>query len=491
MSVANKLKKAGFWQSITIIIQVVVQFTYIAVMARLLTKGDFGLMALASSFIGFGTIFSEGGMGAALIQRQNISQRHMNAAFQSSMLIGFLLFLVFLASANSLAAFFKEPELGNLIRVAAVNLILSAVGSVSVSLLQKNFKFKLISIVNTIVILISYSLGIIYAYKGFGVWSMIIASLCQTILNAGLMFYFAPVKLSPRIHFKEWKELFSFSSGMILLKMLNYFSGSGLNLVLGKIFSPSMLGVFERANKIKTLPSDYLGKILDTIMFPTMAEIQDEEERLFKTYQFSLGLVNSILMPIAFILVLFSREIVLLMLGKNWEEAIVPLQILFVVLPFASSGRMADSVIRAKGLVYKNVYRKLIYVFVLILSTGFGAYFYGITGAAIGVSFSYLFNYYIMLILVKSIFKKSIAEIFLQPVYSGIVLSATLLIPAIISIFALNSLKDKPLWYLISNLIIIGIFAGLIILKKKSILGVYILEFLKRFKIGKKKKIAN
>ena len=96
MGLVKKLKSAGKWQTLQIVIQVIAQFGYMAIMARLLTKADFGLMALALSFIGFGTIFSEGGMGVSLIQRKNINQKHINAALQSSVLIGVVIFAIFL-----------------------------------------------------------------------------------------------------------------------------------------------------------------------------------------------------------------------------------------------------------------------------------------------------------------------------------------------------------------------------------------------------------
>src|SRR5690606_38368843 len=189
--------------------------------------------------------------------------------------------------------------------------------------------------------------------------------------------------------------------GMILARSLSNFSSNGLNLVLGFIFQPAQLGLFERTNTIKSLPSKYLGNVLDTIMFPAMAEIQDEKERLFKVYQHGLGVVNTILMPISLYLIIFSEEIVLVLLGNQWIDAVIPLQIMFLVLPFSSSVRMADSVIRAKGLIYKNVVRRSIYLVILLATASIGAYFYGIIGAAAAVTFSYLCNYILMLFLVK------------------------------------------------------------------------------------------
>lgn len=457
-------------------------------MARLLTKADFGLMALASSFIGFGIIFSEGGMGTALIQRQNITQKHMNAAFQSAVFIGVILFAVFYISAPIISSYFNQPDLELIIKVSGVNIVLGALSTVSVSLLQKHFKFKSITVAVASITLIAYSVGVYFAYNGWGVWSLIIATITNTVLTAIVMFYLAPIKLRFRLYIKEWKELFSFGSGVIILQIINYFSNSGLILVLGKVFVPASLGVFERTNVIKSLPSSYLGNVLDTIMFPTMAEIQDNEERLFRTYQHSLGLVNSILMPIALFLIFFSKEVVLILLGDQWLEAIVPLQIMFVVLPFSSSGRMADSVVRARGLVYKNVYRKSLFTVVLVSTASFGAYYYGLIGAAIGVSFSYLFNYAIMLILVRNIFKRGIMEIFMRPVMAGLLLSLLLLPIIIVSLFISSYLPYNPILYVFVNTILISIMLGLVVWLKPAVLGKYVQETLTVLIPMKKKK---
>lgn len=487
MDLTQKLKNAGIWQLLRVVVQAVTQFAYIAIMARLLSKEDFGLMALASSFIGIGTVFSEGGMGASLIQHQNITQKHINAAFQSSFLLGCVIFTIFFFSAPFISEYFNQPELELLIKVSGVNIVLSALSSISISLLQKHFRFKIITAVSTIIIIFSYTLGVIFAFNGAGVWSLVIATLTNTVLSAIVMFYLSPVKLKFKFYLKEWKELFSFGSGVMILATINYFSNSGLNLVLGKIFTPAKLGVFERTNQIKTLPGLHLGNILDTIMFPAMAEIQDEEERLFRTYRHSLGLVNSVLMPVALFLIFFSKEVVLILLGNQWLEAIVPLQIMFVVLPFSSSGRMADSVVRAKGLIYKNVYRKGLYTIVLITTVSLGAYFYGLIGAAVGVTFSFLFNYSIMLILVKSIFKKSIKEIFMKPVLSGLIISLILLPIILLSIFITQYITYNPVLYVFVNSTIIGTLISFIALKRPSILGEYIQETI-AILIPKKKK---
>jgi len=475
MSTINKLKKAGFWQTLQTLVSIISQFVYIGIMARLLSKADFGLMAIAGGFIGIGTIFSEGGMSAALIQRKKITQKHMNAALQGGIIFGFLFFILLFFTAKYIAVYFNQPELTLLIKVIGVNIILHSLSGISMGLLQKYFHFNKTAIVTMASSIIGYAVGVMLAFKNFGVWSLVFATLTTSLLNTIGFFYYAPVRFSLKVHLKEWKELFSFGSGMILLKIANFFNDRGINIILGKILSADLLGVFERTSKIKILPSRYIGKILDTIMFPAMSEIQDEHERLFRIYQQSLGMVNSLLMPVAAFLIFYSKEVVLILLGNDWLEAVLPLQIMFVVLPFSASGRMADSVIRAKGLIYKNVARKYIYVAVLITTTSLGAYFYGVIGAAIGVTFSFLFNYVIMLFLVKRIFKKSITDIFLKPVVEGVKLTAFVLVLIAVLNTLINNWGEQAT--VLNFLIISGILAAIVLIivwKKPSLLGHYL-----------------
>lgn len=476
MPTNKRVISSGFWQLLDVIVLVVVQLIYFSIMARLLDKDAFGLMAITNSFVGIGIIFAESGMGPALIQRRNLTNRHITAALQGSFLFGSMLFILFIFIAPYAAIFFRQPELDNLIKVLSINFIFLSIGNASLGLLQRKFLFKKIFIIDTISAIIAYSAGIYLAYQGYGVWSLVIATLIFSLIKSTGFLAVAPLKFILGFHIKEWKDLFSFGFGLMLLRINNYVGSSGINLLLGKILNANLLGVFERTYRIKTLPSKYLGNVLDQVMFPVMAEVQNEKKRLFRIYQNSLGLVNSILIPVAVYLIFFAEEIVMILLGDKWTNAIIPLQIMFIVLPFSSSVRMADSVIRAKGLVYRNAWRKFLYVIVLLVSTGLGGYRYGLIGASVGVTFSYLFNYITMLFLVKSIFKKSIVEIFWQPVVIGLKLGFILLI-VLVTITSLIQLWIRVnIFYFLIITLILSILTTVGLFYKPSLFGPYIEE---------------
>ncbi len=474
------------WQTAEVVALVVCQFIYFGVMARLLSKADYGLMAITNSIIAIGTIFAEGGLGAALIQRKNINLKHMNAALQGGVFFSSLIIGVFFLLAPLIAVIFDQPMLSPLIRVVALNFFLLSVTSVSMSLLHKKFMFRESALVTIISCVLGFGAGIVFGYLDYGVWSLVIANLLFSFLKMAGFFYFAPIKLQFRLYRKEWRQLFSFGSGMIILRISNYLGNNGLILMLGKIFIPSVLGVFERTFQIKNMPSNYLGKVLIRIMFPAMSEIQDEEERLFKVYDHGLGLSNSILMPLALYFIFFSGEIVHILLGQRWNEAILPLQIMFVVLPFSISGRMTDSVIRAKGLVYKNVSRKLIYVFILFICSGLGAWYYGLEGAAAGVTFSVVVNYLIMVYLVGSVFKRSFLDVFYVPLAQALRLTILLSIILVPYYFLFKRGGAINITAFLALSVFLCILLGLLAFKRPTWLGTYIHETLKKVKSRKK-----
>ncbi|WP_347375011.1 lipopolysaccharide biosynthesis protein [Aequorivita sp. Q41] len=489
MSVFKQIKNGGLWSALETGGMILCQFLYIIFMARFLDKADFGLMAIVNAILNIGSIITDGGMGAALIQKQGITNKHKNAALQGGFLLGSIFFLTFLLGAEQIAHFFNNAQLPNLLRVSAISFIFLSLSSVSLNLLYKTFNFRYTSIVALISIFVGYTIGVIMGFYGYGVWSLVFASLTVTLLKTIGYFYFAPIKIKYGFYFKEWKELFGFGSGMILLKFSTYLSNGGVNLLLAKTLPVSTLGVFERSSQIKSLPSKHLGDILNKVMFPIMSQIQDEKERLFKVFYYGLGISNSILFPLTLYLVYFSNEIVNIMLGDKWTEAVIPLQIMFLVLPFAISNRMADSAIRAKGLIYKNVVRKCIYIVVLLSSTFILGYYYGIIGAAIAVTGSYIFNYLLMIHLIKKIFKKTFKEIFYVSLRESLRLTflvgiLLLLYHFTVQYFTINYLITFSVF---SILMVISV--GGLVLTKPKFFGTFINDLVISFKKKKIKKL--
>ena len=358
-----------------------------------------------------------------------------------------------------------------MLQLLSISLFFNALCSVSISLMQKNFSFKLISFVTLTSDFISFLLGIIFAFLGYGVWSLVYVALSRSILKALGYFYFAPIKFGSKFYFKEYKELFSFGSGIILIKIGNFIGANGINLILGKILAPEIFGVFDRANKIKGIPIRLLSSVWNKVMFPVMSEIQDEKERVFKLYNFGIGISNVLLMPLTTLLIFFADEIVFILLGSKWIEAVLPLQILFLIIPFAASSIVADTLLTSLGLVYLNAKRKYIYVSFLIISVSIGAFYYGIIGASIACTVSYIINYLLMIQLVKGVLNKTFSEIFINPLFEAIYLSIFLALIVFVFKLSFNLFSEINLPLSFLFLILLSSFLCFLFLKRPKLFG--------------------
>ena len=141
--------------------------------------------------------------------------------------------------------------------------------------------------------------------------------------------------------------------------MNNYLTNSGVNLLLGRLMSLDVLGLFERSYRTMMIPGKLLGDVIDKVMFPAMSQLQDDEEVLTKMYERNLSYSLLITLPLGLWLSLHAEWIVEILWVHNGSNH-TALEVLFLAVPIRVTMRLTDSVIRAKGLVYRSAARKFL-----------------------------------------------------------------------------------------------------------------------------------
>ena len=195
-----------------------------------------------------------------------------------------------------------------------------------------------------------------------------------------------------------------------------------------------------------------------------MVKISDEDEKLFAFFYRGLSFSNALLLPISAFAIVFCKPIVLILLGPHWLEAVLPMQILFLSLPFRISTKVSDILMRVKNLVFKNANRKLQYIIVLVAGIFIGSY-WGLTGISVAVTLSAVFNYIFMLVSVKRhVFKKGWKKLIIYPFKNGLVISLITVIPS------------WGLYWIIHHRIFISfcynrLFFGFVFLKRPQLFG--------------------
>jgi len=481
----QKLVKSGIWQFSNTIVIVVSQIVCNAIIARYVTKKEFGIMALTNAFINFACFFSEAGMGDALMQRRDseLEPQHKNAALFFSVLFSVIIYFILYFTAPLISGFYddpvitsdlfynNEPILVPVLRILGLSFIFLSLGSSSLNLLQKNFRFKHVFFSDSLSLLASNILGVVLAINHWGVWSLVYSILFYNVARLIMVWILEPIPIWIGATLRHWKDLFNYGVGLTLIRIYNFVSGFGIMLEIGKLIPIQTLGIFERSYRITNIPVRYLGDMIQKVMMPFMVKINDEDDKLFAFFYRGMSFSNALLVPISVFAFVFCKPIVLILLGSKWSDAVLPMQILFLSLPFRITTKVSDVLMRAKNLVYKNANRKLQYVVVLCVSVFFAAK-WGITGIAIAVSGSAVFSYITMLLTIKRrVFQHGWQKLIINPFKQGAILSVFLVVPAYGIYYLLILAFDKDIVAFTILCTLLAAFFGYAFFKKPKLLG--------------------
>ncbi len=467
----QKLVKSGIWQFSNTIIIILSQIVANAIIARYVSKKEFGIMAITNAFINFACFFSEAGMGDALMQRKIIDPQHKNAALYFSVLLSGIIYLIMYFTAPLISSFYDEPILIPVLRVLGLSFIFLSLGSSSFNLLQKEFKFKQVFLSDSLSLLASNFLGVILAIYGYGVWSLVYSILFYNVARLVMVWAFEPIPVFLGASLQHWKDLFNYGVGLTLVRIYNFISGFGIMLEIGKLVPIQTLGTFERSYRITNIPVRYLGDMIQKVMMPFMVKINDEQDKLYAFFYRGMAFSNALLLPISIFSLVFCKPIVFLLLGHKWADAVLPMQILFLSLPFRITTKISDVLMRAKNLVFKNANRKLQYVIVLCVSVLVGSK-WGLTGIATAVTLSAVFSYISMLLTIRRrVFPKGWEKLIITPFKNGAVLSVLIVVPSYLIYWALMFVLKEEITAFTVLCALLSIFLAFAFFKKPALLG--------------------
>jgi PST family polysaccharide transporter len=391
------------WNTLTVVLQVVIQLAYTGLLARLVAKDSFMLMGIVLGIMGFAEIFSQVGVGPALIQRKEVNQQHINGAFYLAVILGLGFTLLFLALAPAIALFYELPELKLITQVVCTSFIISAIAVVPRSMMMKHMRFKtmfkasMISIVGGNLVV-----GLTLAYLQWDVWAYVWALFAQNLLMTLALWYYEPVRITMDWQWKYTRELIRYGAGSTLFNALNYLATKLDVLLVPRALragqseltevNRNMASYFERASYAMTQPITIMGKLSDSVLFSGMSRMQDDRERLQKTVTLATSMLGIVLIPSSVFMIFFADELITLWLGIDYLETAAILKVLFLAVVFRSMSKLGDSLLRAKDAVFQGSLFKAIYVTLMAFGIWFGTS-YGMKGAAAGIVLATIVHY--------------------------------------------------------------------------------------------------
>ena len=374
----------------------ILQLIVLAVLARLVSPLDFGVISAALVVIGFSSIVSQLGLGPAIVQRPQLEPCHLDTAFAASMLLGLALGSIVWVGAPIAAGFMHLDGLTPVLRALAWVFPLNGLGTVASGLLSRELRFSWLANLDVVSYGIGYgAVGITTALLGWGVWALVAGQLGQALVRNAMLLTQHPPRLPPRIERAALQDLVYFGGGFTIAKLANYAAVTGDSVVTGRFLGAGALGYYGRAYSLMSAPAYAFGAVLDVVLFPAMARVQNDPIRLAAAYRRGVALIAVVVLAPSATIILLAPELIRVMLGAHWAGVVVPFQILGIGMLFRTSYKMSDSIARSTGAVYRRAWRQILYAGLVVLGAWIGQR-WGVAGVAWGALAALTVNFFLM-----------------------------------------------------------------------------------------------
>ncbi len=442
-----------------------------AVLARLLVPYDYGVFAAALLYIAICSLLREIGVSATIVQLPKLSVIDQRTGLTLALLMALFVFTISQLGAAYFAEFMNIPELESVIRVLSFMLLIQAFSMVSQGLLLRNLQVVYVSAAEVSARLAaSVLVGITLALMGFGYWALVIANMVETSLFTIALLLKAKPSLKPSLNRTSLRLLLGRGSGFAYSRIMGFISLRSSYLIVGRFSDAVSLGIYSRASKLMTMPQTIYNKVADRVVFPAMARVQGEPERLRSAYLKGLEITALFGIPLATILYLLAADIIFVLLGDQWGAVIPIFAILSLATYFKIAVGVSATLIRATAAMRQLVIAQTFNV-ILVVSSLLYAVQFGLQAVAWAIVFATICFSSLMTFNACRIVKIGFGALLLTQRY-GITLAVGCALLITLVSYPVRMIDANPWWVLIANGVGFGV-AGLVlvVLRPRSILG--------------------
>jgi len=353
------------------------------ILARLLLPEDYGLVAMVGSVTGFIIIFKDLGLSSAIIQREELTQSEVSSVFWVNVLISFLIALIVAALSPAIASFYHEQRLLNITLVAALTIFIAGLSLQHNALLKRQMRFNSLALLQLVTVGLNLLIGVLLAWLGFGYWALVMQGLVLAALQTVALWILCDWR--PDLIFKksETGSFLKFGAGITGFDVVNHFSRNMDNVFIGRFVGSVALGLYSKAYQLLMLPITQLRNPLNSVAVPALSSLQNDKGKYRNFYFRYLFILAFFSMPMIVYLGVFSNELILFILGKQWSEAGPIFQILAIsafIQPVASTPSL---VLITTGSVKKYFIIGIINAFFMVVGFAIGVFIDGVRGVAI------------------------------------------------------------------------------------------------------------
>ena len=395
---------------------IVCQLFISAILARLLTPNDFGVIAIATVLMAFFNILSDIGIGVAVIQRKDLTEDDLNHLYSTNVYIGAIFSILFFLSSGIISSFYDNEQLYHVCQLLSLLILLTCAITVPMNMLYREKQFKYIAITNLSVQLISGIIAIFAALVGWGVYALV----SSQILSAFFLLLIYSMKYKRRFHFKidlsPLKRIFSYSVYNFLGMIFCYFTLNIDKLIVGKYTGTTALGYYEKSYRLVFMPIQNITFVITPVLHPLFSDFQNDYKEICHKFMKLVSVLAYIAFPLSVYCFFISKELILIFFGDQWYEAIPPFKIMSLAISWLMIDTMVGSIMNAANKTKRGFYTMVVMSSIMILSV-FVAIL--IWNSIIAVAWAFLFaktvgtliNYYSLMTALEQSFTVFIRKI--------------------------------------------------------------------------------
>ena len=368
MSIRTQAINGLKWTSFSTILVVLGQIVKVSVLARLLEKSDFGIIALMMFVLGFTGIIIDMGFTTAILHKQNITPREYSSLYWLNFGISIIVYSAIFLVSGEIAVYYSQPILESILKILALSLVISALGKQYRTIEQKRLNFRLLSIADLITTTVSVIIAIIFAIYGYGIYSIVYAALIEYALS-NIFFLIYGIRLNgpPRYFtFKDTKPFVKIGLFQVGGDVINYLSRDIDLLIIGKVLGLEVLGGYNLARQLIRRPLQIIDPIINKVTIPIFPKYQNDNSKLRST--FGMLLLNVAIIN-AFIyggMAIGAKSLIRIFYGEQYLDIASYLQ-LFAPMIYLRSVMSQNSLIAiTKGRTDIGMYWSLVSI---VLST--------------------------------------------------------------------------------------------------------------------------
>lgn len=344
MSLLSKALMGGLWFSIFRGVSQCISWCATIVVARMLTPNDYGLMEMATILTGYVSLFIELGVGAVIIQRDEIRDVDLDTLFWFNVAWGVFLGFSCIGLGYVTVSIYSEPATLRITQLVSILFPLMSLIIVPRSLMHREMRFKEIGMLEAISVIVACMFMIGLAYAGAGVWTLIGGTFIKELSR--LVLFVIVCKWYPTLRF-EWRILKSylrFGAKVTVAQSLFYFYSKSDRFFGGRMLGPAGLGFYTMALQLATIPSDKILSLINTVAFPVFSKLQKDTEGFRKVYLGTTRAISLFMFPLYVGGTIVSDSLIPLLLGSQWIPAVMPFKLICLsqlVITISSIGTQA------------------------------------------------------------------------------------------------------------------------------------------------------